>query len=455
MLQVDIQEPPAPARRVTRRNCIQAGSLAIGGLTLPDLLAARASAAARGVGVRDKSVVLLWLDGGPPQHETFDPKMDTAPSEICSMTGETKTSLPGVTFGGTFGKLAKWAHRMAVVRSCQFGPTAHPQAVKFVLSGGDPLLRASMGSLYASVAGPNDSHSGMPNYVLANRGAVDPRRQREDKIEVTGAHAAGKLGSAFSPFDPSGGGEILENMRLSLPSHRLGDRLALCDQLDALGRRLETSPEIQSASKFQQQAVDVLRSTAADTFDLAKEDPRTLKLYGIEDPDVHRNGSTLPKQMLLARRLCEAGCGFVTVTDSQWDTHKDHLGGMHRLTPAVDTAVAGFLEDVEQRGMSDQILLVITGEFGRTPVVNKNGGRDHWSRLSTLAFAGGGLPMGQVIGASDRMGSAPRSTPVKINHVLGTIMHTLLVPGEVRLRGDIPQQVNQVLAGCSPIPELA
>ena len=163
--------------------------------------------------------------------------------------------------------------------------------------------------------------------------------------------------------------------------------------------------------------------------------------------------------MVLARRLCEAGCGFVTVTCGGWDMHgggKEFTmrDGVASLTPAVDRAVSAFIEDVDRRGLTDKILLVITGEFGRTPRINKNGGRDHWGNLCTLAFAGGGLQMGQVVGRSDRIAGEPASAPISSSDVLATIMHVLFDIGELRVRTGAPSDVKQVLTSGQPISEL-
>ena len=163
--------------------------------------------------------------------------------------------------------------------------------------------------------------------------------------------------------------------------------------------------------------------------------------------------------MLLARRLCEAGCGFVTVTQGGWDMHgggKEYTmaDGLNSLTPAVDKAVSAFIEDLERRGLSEKILLVITGEFGRTPRINKNGGRDHWGNQCTLAFIGGGLRMGQVVGRSDRTGSAPASDPVSSGNVLATIMHTLFDIGKVRILPGLAKDVEQIITGNEPIRQL-
>jgi len=173
-----------------------------------------------------------------------------------------------------------------------------------------------------------------------------------------------------------------------------------------------------------------------------------------------RASNLLGKQMLLARRLCEAGCGFVTVSDCGWDMHSNenspkHLGGMRWLGSQVDHAVAAFIQDVEERGLSDRILLVITGEMGRTPRINRGGGRDHWSNLTPLVLAGGGLKMGQIIGQSDRQGSQPASEPYDPTHLMSTVMHTLFDVGTLRVTRSVPREILTIAERGKPISGLA
>jgi hypothetical protein len=447
-----------------RREFLRIGT-AMGGLTLPGLLAARA--AASGSAVRNKSVVVLNLQGGPTQFETFDPNMQ-APVEIRSITGEVKSALPGVTFGGTFPQLAALADRMAVVRSYRHGISSHGPAALHVMAGGNPT-GAMMGSLYSRVAGLTNDRTGVPRNVLVTARAMGPQH-KELYYNAKRVSQTGALPAAYRPFDPSAGSELVENMRLRVDGSRLDDRRSLLSQLDALRRRLDNG-RLEAADQFQQQAFDVLVRGVAAAFDLSQEDPRTLARYetGELEPTaaVKKRNSyakqfspvALGKQMLLARRLCEAGCGFITVTCGGWDMHgggKEFTmaDGLASLTPAVDKAVSAFIEDVHQRGLSDDILLVITGEFGRTPRINKNGGRDHWGNLCTLAFVGGGLPMGQAIGRSDRTGSRPASDPISSSNVLATIMHALFDIGQVRLMTGIPREVVRVITGGQPIAEL-
>jgi uncharacterized protein (DUF1501 family) len=458
-------ERTAEPRRYSRRAWLRIGT-AMGGLSLAQLLAARASAA--GGAIRDRSVVVLNLQGGPTQFETFDPHMQ-APLEIRSITGEVSTRLSGVTFGGTFPQLAALADKLAVVRSYRHGISSHGPAAMHVMAGGNPT-GAMMGALYSSVAGLTDNVTGIPENALVTPRSVD-QAYKELYANIDRVSQTGTLPSAYKPFDFGAGGEIIENMRLSVETGRLDDRRGLLRQLDSLRRNFDRQGGLETADRFQQQAFDVLVRGAAAAFDLSREDPRIVARYDTSDMEPsdavkQRNDYAkqfspvaLGKQMLLARRLCEAGCGFVTVTCGGWDMHgggKEFTmaDGLASLTPAVDRAASAFIEDVHARGLNDRVLLVITGEFGRTPRINKNGGRDHWGDLCTLAFSGGGLHMGQVVGRSDRTGSAPASEPISSSNVLATIMHALFDIGQLRLLGGVPQDVLRVLTESAPIQEL-
>jgi hypothetical protein len=452
----------------SRREFLKIGGLGLlGGLTLPDLLRARARAASEGQTVKERSVVLLFLQGGPPHIEFFDPKM-SAPEDVRSMTGEVKTTLPGITFGGTFPQMAKLADKLAIVRSYASMNADHSYLA--VTGGGNPL-KASMSALYAKVAGTTHPRTGLPTNVLILPEAVEPGLKLQGNFE-TGAlptlTAPGELGSTYGAFDPSGGAQLQKNFRMTVSQDRLDDRRHLLGELDALRRGVDRTGLIEGMDKFQQQAFDVLARGVGDAFDLSKEDPRTLARYDTstlfrrEDItkwyDMRRSSNLLGKQMLLARRLCEAGCGFVTVSDCGWDMHANgnspkQMANLPPLTRQVDRAVAAFIEDVNERGLSDNILLVVTGEMGRTPRRNRDGGRDHYPNLTTLALAGGGLKMGQVIGQSDRLAAHPSSERYTPAHLLATVMHTLLDIGDIRVRADLGRVANVVAEG-TPIPAL-
>jgi uncharacterized protein (DUF1501 family) len=251
-------------------------------------------------------------------------------------------------------------------------------------------------------------------------------------------------------------------MTLRLEPGRLEDRRALLESLDTLRRDLDTSGTIAAADKYRRQAFDLILGSAAEAFDLSKEDPRLLERYdtsGLKVGHKQFRASTLGRQMLLARRLCEAGCGFVTVHSAGWDMHADGnnpgmVDGMNMLGPTLDKSVSAFLEDLERRGLSDKVLLVITGDFGRTPKVNPRGGRDHWANLGTLAFAGGGLKVGQVIGRSDRNNAEPASDPVTPQMMMATILHTLFDIGQLRVARGVPRELMSLAENGQPIREL-
>ncbi len=450
-----------------RREFLRIGTSVIGGLGLPAVLTAKADASLQKV-LKDRAVVVLNLQGGPTQFETFDPKM-TAPREVRSITGEVATSVPGITYGGSFPQLAKLADKISVVRSYRHGISSHGPAAMHVMAGGNPT-GAMMGALFARIAGLTSPTTGIPNNALITSRAMGPQF-KELYYNPSRVSQTGTLPAAYKPFDPSAGGEIVENMKLHIQGDRLDDRRSLLAQVDRLRREADKQDGFELANRFEQQAFEVLVRGVSDAFDLSKEHPLTIERYDTSamapTAAVQQRNSyakqfspvALGKQMLLARRLCEAGCGFVTVTCAGWDMHgggKEFTmqDGLASLTPAVDRAVSAFIEDVEAKGLSEKILLVITGEFGRTPRINRNGGRDHWGNLCTLAFSGGGLNMGQAVGKSDRTGSEPNSDPISSGNVLATIMHTLFDLGELRLLQGVPKDVELALTGNTPIREL-
>ena len=457
------------SRASGRREFLRIGTCAVGGLSLAGILRARqALGAAAGSVVKDRSVVLLNLQGGPTQFETFDPKM-SAPREIRSITGEIPTSLPGITFGGTLPRLARLADRMAIVRSYRHGISDHGRAAMHVMAGGNST-GAMMGALYARVAGLSDAGSGLPRNVLVTAASVG-ETYRNLYAGVSRVSQTGTLPAAYRPLDPSAGTEIIDNMSLRVDRSRLGDRRYLLDRLDSLRRELDLNGRLDAAGTFRRQAFDVLLRGAAGAFDLSREDPATIERYDTgsfasteavkKRNEYARQFSPIAigRQMLMARRLCEAGCGFVTLTFGGWDMHgggKEFTmaDGVHTLTPALDKAVSAFIEDVEQRGLSERILLVITGEFGRTPKVNKKGGRDHWANLATLAFAGGGLQTGGIVGRSDHHNAAPDSPPVSPRNMMGTILHTLFDVGAMRVARGVPREMLSLVESSRPIDGL-
>jgi hypothetical protein len=468
MLSIVDPRPSRTCQGFSRREFLRVGSLGLfGGLSLSGLLKARAEAVSSGDSLKDRAVVLLFLQGGPSHIEFFDPKM-SAPEDVRSMTGEVKTKLPGLTFAGNFAKMGQMADRLTIVRSYASMNADH--SYLSVTSGGNPL-KAAASALYARVAGTTHPRTGMPTNVLVLPEAVQPGLKLKGNFE-TGAlptlTAPGDLGASYGAFDPSGGGQLLKNLKLAVPGDRLDDRKRLLSSFDALRRDLDTSGTMDSADRFQQQAFETITRGVAQAFDLSKEDPKTLAkydtsgLFKMEDVtkwyDMHRGSNLLGKQMLLARRLVEGGAGFVTVSDCGWDMHANgnspkKMANLPPMASQVDHAVAAFLEDVHQRGLSDRILLVVTGEMGRSPRRNKDGGRDHHGGLTSLALAGGGVKVGQVIGQSNRTASEPATERYTPKHLMATILHTLLDPGKARLVPGLGR-VGTVVSDGEPIPGL-
>ncbi len=455
-----------------RREFLRVGGLGLGGLTLGDLFAARAIAKAGAAPKRpvttDKSVIFLFMHGGPSQIETFDPKMD-APEGNRSVTGEVKTSIPGITFGATFPKLARLAHKFSVVRSFVTGDANHD--IKPIV--GKATLGANMGSIYSRVAGPLRAETTMPTNIALFPRAVNAEAGPE--IKTFGNFVSGgELGAGYSPFVPGTGGGMQDDMALRLPQERINDRRGLLASLDEWRRGVDASGVMEEYTSVQQQAFATLLGGVSDAFDLSREDARLIARYDTESliprdrisknwknhPHYADHAATLGKLLLMARRLCERGCGFVTVTSSfVWDMHADvnnapMVEGMGYVGTPFDHAVSTFIEDVESRGLSEKILLVCCGEMGRTPAINKQGGRNHWGNLAPLLLYGGGLKMGRVIGQSTANGGEPASDPVTIQDLMATIMHTLIDIGELRLMDGLPRNLVEALTGGQPIKGL-
>ena len=449
-----------------RRDVIRSGGLAVGGLSMP-FWANNLAAATGGGALSGKSVIFLFMQGGPSQFETFDPKMDI-PVESRTVGGDIKTTIPGVHFGATMHRLARHAHRMSIVRSFSTG-TQHG-GLRPIVS--DTTQGACIGAVYNRVAGTNSPVTGLPNSAVLWPKSVDPGepgpRTRFGKFDQTGP-----LGSAYAPFVPGGGGKFQEDMELSIDPRRLTDRRHLLKSLDSIRREIDTSGALDGIESNNQQAFDMLLKGVGKAFDLTNEDPRVIARYDTshyENPALWRtktNGTrgnypahirTLGKLLVLARRLCEAGSGFVAInTEFVWDMHADrnNLGvapGMKVVGRPFDHAVSAFIEDIEARGLSDRILLVCCGEMGRTPRINKNGGRDHWPSLAPLMLYGGGLTHGQVIGRSTRDGGKPDDDAKNPDNLLATILQTLFNLGTARFDQSLPSELRQLFTQMERTP---
>jgi uncharacterized protein (DUF1501 family) len=460
----------------SRRDFLQLGALGIGGLTLADVLGRPVQAGeSKPSFVRDKSIVLLFLAGGPSQYETFDPKPDGFDS-FTSVAGHIPTALPGVRFASYFPKLADRAKQLTIARTLIAKTANHAKAAKNMLTGGieDPInskeggavINPSLGSLLAQARGTSDRQSGMPTYAF-----VPPVFRKVDGLKISSVNPGvesgilgsgpGQLGAAFGPFDPTGTSEWKQLLTPQVSTQRLAGRRSLLKQFDGLRRQFDGP--YRDLDEMQQQAYEVLLGGAIrKALDLSQEDPRVVAAYDTSHCAIYgwskdnrwetegpSTGFPLGEQMLLARRLCEAGSRFVTVVHSNWDMHGGESiwgikAGMDLFAPPLDHAVAAFLDDVEQRGLSDDILLVVVGEFGRTPSINKAAGRDHNPNAGVILFGGGGLKHGQVIGETDRRGGRVEHDPVGVDDLTATLMHYLFDLGQLRISRDVSPALKRI-----------
>jgi hypothetical protein len=390
---------------VSRRDALKVGALSLFGLTLPQLLALRGASAAP---AKAESVILIWLQGGPSHLDTFDPKPEAA-SEVRGQFSAIPTAVDGIQLSEHLPNTAKVMNQVALVRSLTSGIAAHEDATRYMLTGYRPLPSLKYPAYGAVVAKEMGGRSSLPPYVTV----PDPGRAGE----------SGFIGASYSPFvvgDPSAAGFEVKNLNLpyGVDEARLQRRLQHTKLLD--GRFGSGLPDdsVRSTDSFYEKAYDLVHSAPArKAFDLGQEPQSLRERYG---------STTLGQGCLLARRLVEAGARFITVTKQGWDTHQNNFPTLqNRLLPELDRAYASLIADMAQRGSLDRTLVILMGEFGRTPRVNPRGGRDHWSRCRFVAFAGAGIRGGQAIGRSDSDGAMPAERPVTVEDVATTLYTAL------------------------------
>ncbi len=454
---------------MTRRKLLGIGSLGLGSLSLSTLLGTKMASAAKGKAnpLTGKSVIFLFQQGGPSQLETFDPKPD-APDGMRTVTDVIPTSIPGVHFGSTMAQLAKLAHKFVNVRSFSTNNSGHN--IRPIV--GPESLEANIGVHYSRVAGVTRPGTGMPTNAVLYPATVDssvPGPSARGDLRSTGPYSRG-----YAPFTPGVKGKLQEDMKLSLSRERfLNGRKTLLSKLDQLNRQVDQGANFKAVDDMQAQAYDVLLGGGVSkAMDLSREDVRMVEAYdttryfgGKSWNKVARGRSgyynaqatSIGKLLLMARRLCEAGCGFVTIHAGYagvWDMHADGNNlnvrdGMEAVGRSFDHAVAAFIRDIEARGMQDEIMLVCCGEMGRTPRLNKNGGRDHWSRLAPLLLYGGGIGEGKTIGESDKQGGEPASKAYDPSHLISTILRVMIDPAKLRLDPGVPEEVDRLISAPS------
>jgi hypothetical protein len=444
--------------RPSRREFLRIGTLGLGGLTLPALLRSEATA---GVRSSNKSVILIYLVGGPPHQDMFDLKPD-APKEIAGPWKPIATNVNGIQICEAFPRLASMMDRLAIIRSLVGNQADHDAIQVFngfhprkpTASGGWPQL----GSAVAKLQGATDR--AVPPFVsLCYTCTHGPYNEP----------GPGFLGTSYAPFRPTG--PARDDMVLKTgPRAALADRKALLKDFDTFRRDIDASRTVEGMDTFTQQAFGLLTSSRlAEALDLSREDPRTVDRYGTGDPKIFMdsNGAPrVPQSLLMARRLIEAGARVVTLNYSKWDWHggRNAEGRADNSIftrekedfPVFDQCVSALVEDLHQRGLDQDCTVVILGEFGRTPRISAQVGRDHWPQVNCALLAGGGMKTGQVIGATDKIAGEAARRPVTFGELFATLYHNLGIDVNTTTLPDLagrPQYLVEEQA--QPLPELA
>lgn len=397
---------------MSRRSFLQIGGLAVGGLTLPQLLRAEQAAGTSS----NKSVIMVYLSGGISHQDTFDLKTE-APAEIRGEFNPISTCLPGVQICELLPKMADVMNRAITIRSIvglRDEHTSFQNLTGYPMDEARRDGRPNLGAMISKVAGQVDPVT--PAFV-----DLFPTMQHKPY----NSPSSGYLGHSFSSIRADG--EDLASMKLRYVNPgQFDDRRKLRAQIDDYKRSLDQS-SAGGLDVIYQRAFDVLTSSKLVTaLDVEKEDPKVRERYGKGSPKHLGDGAPMwNDQLLTARRLVEAGVRCVTVAYGFWDTHGNNFRHMRDHLPLFDTGISALIEDIYARGLDRDVTVVVWGEFGRTPKINKDAGRDHWARVSNCIMAGGGMKVGQVIGSTDRIGDSAATRPVHYLDVLATVYHNL------------------------------
>lgn len=429
-----------------RRDLLRIGALSVGGLTLPSLLRAEQAA---GIGGSHKSVIMIYMCGAPAHQDMYDMKMD-APAEIRGEFRPIKTSLPGLEICEHMPKMARIMDRCTVLRSLHGSPNGSHDS--FICYTGQSFLNQpsggwpSIGSVASKALGP--VRRGIPPFVGLAPDAGHPPYGSPGHPGFLGvAHAA------FRPSGPGSGDIVLKDMS----SDRLQDRRQLLGKLDVLRRDLDAQRMLAGIDEIESAAFDILTSSRlAEALDISAEPAHVRERYG--KGDSKRFGDGAPRNLehfLMARRLVEAGCRVVTLNFGRWDFHSDTFNGMKNThLPQFDQGLSALIEDLHERGLDEDVAVVAWGEFGRTPKINKDAGRDHWPAVGGGLLAGGGLRHGQVIGATDKHAAAITDRPVHFSEVLATLYRHLGIDPATAQFTDHSGRPQYLLREARPLPEL-
>ena len=427
---------------INRRSFLQLG-VPVLGLGLADLLKIPASAAEATKSTSNKSIIVIWTNGGLSQQDTYDMK-PAASAEYRGMYSPIATTVPGISITERFPLQARMMQHMSLVRSVYHDNGIHAPSAHWMLTGrfGPTLARSApqhpgFGSVISRALGAREPQ--MPAYVTV------------PKSEGFGYQGSVYLGKAYDPLeagaDPNAKDFQIPNLSLpdGLKLASVQSRRKLLKKFDTLRRDVDSTGVLEGLDTFKAQALDMVTGERVrKAFDINAEDPRVRDRYGRH---------TYGQSTLLARRLIEAGSRCVTVNTSYWDHHDDIEKGLEAQLPPLDAAIATLIEDLELRGMLDDVLVLCAGEFGRTPLINGNTGRDHWANCFSVMLAGGGLKGGQIIGASEKRGGGVLERGVTPFDLLATIYHTLGIPLETHYNDGNGRPTSIVEAG-QPIREL-
>lgn len=394
---------------MSRRSFLKVGALGAGGLTLSSLLRAEALAGEKATG---KSVINIYLGGGPTHMDTFDLKPN-APKEFRGEFQPIATNSPGLEICELMPELATVGDKFSVIRSLDGMNNEHNAKQSesgwrqrdLDSLGGRPGVQSVLSKLW----GPAQT---------------TPQGTAPTSVDLTGWTKPGFLGQVHSAYRPDGAGRSNLQLNQSVSVNRLSERRQLLSGLDRMRRDMDNSGMMTALDSFSDRAVGIVTSgELAKALDIKNEDPRTVDKYGINNTKNRRARDN--QRFLIARRLIETGVRCVSFSWGGWDTHGNNFGIMRDQLPALSLAMTALIEDLEVRGRLDDTIIMMSGEFGRTPRVNTGAGRDHWPRAAFFFLGGGGFRHGQAIGATNRLGEEPQDRPVHLQHVFHTLYHQL------------------------------
>ena len=431
---------------LARRDFLAIGSLGIGSLALPQLLRAEAD---QGISRSHKAVINIYLTGGPPHQDMVDLKPN-APAEIRGEFSPIATNVPGIQICEHMPRLSRMMDKLINIRTLVGSDGRHSS---FQCVTGRPFSNQpqggwpEIGSMLSRLQGP--ARPGIP-------ATLDLSMHMEHlPYNLPGPGFLGQAHAPFKPTGPSRSDMVLPDVLVK----RFDDRRELLAGLDVVKRKLDKSGFPQQADAFTQQAIDVLTSSAlADALDLEKEDPRIRGRYGKDDPNILSYSSkgyqAINSKFLLARRLVEAGARCVSVSWADFDWHGGNFSNGKKVLPKLDEGLSALVMDLDERGLSDDVTVVVWGEFGRTPKINSNAGRDHWSRNACAILAGGGMRTGQQIGTTNASAEEPVDRPVHFSEVFSTIYHNLGIAPDQRTIEDLGGRPRYLQDDFRPIDEI-